>query len=122
MADDFQGTGKINLQPGSSNVPYRFTVTVATSSTLNNGMLPYDSTMCSYTVSEHPVGSTVSSTELIVNKSLDGNDMVLRMTWTTALNPGHYQLEFKIVASVLSSTATPLKKNLDFARVYLKRR
>ena len=122
MADDFQGTGRINLQPGSSNVPYRFRVTVATSSQKNDGMLPYNSSMVSYTVSEKQMGTTASSTYMTVTKSLDGNEMVLRMTWTTQINSGHYALEFNIVATVSGSTATPLKKQLDFDRVYLKRR
>jgi len=122
MADDFQGTGKINLQPGSSNVPYRFRVTVATSSQKNDGMLPYGSTMMSYTVREKQMGTTVSSSKMVVTKSLDGNEMVLRMTWTTQINPGHYGLEFNILATVSGSTLNPLKKQLDFNRVYLKRR
>lgn len=122
MADNFQGTGRINIQRGSSNVPYRFRVTVASSSGKNDGALPWDSSMCSFSVKCFPLGSTVSSTQIVASKSLDGNEMVLRLTWTTQVRPGIYQLEFWTVASVLGSTATPLKKQLDFTRVYLKER
>lgn len=122
MADHFQGTGRITLQRGSSNVPYRFQVTVASSSSKNNGALPYDSSLCSVTLNCYQLGSTVSSTQIIVSQTLDGNEMVLRLTWTTQVRPGIYKLEFNTVSSVLGSTATPMKKQFEFDRVYLKER
>lgn len=70
----------------------------------------------------YPIGSTVSSTQIVVTKSQDGNEMVLRLTWTTQVRAGIYKLEFKTVASVLGSTVTPLKKQFEFDRVYLKER
>ena len=122
MADSFQGTGTISLQKGSSNIPYRFQVTVATSSNKNDGAIPYGSSLCSFTVGCHPVGATAASTQIIVTKSQSSNQLITRLTWTTQINPGIYQLEFKIVASVNGSTVTPLKRQFDFARVYLKER
>jgi hypothetical protein len=59
---------------------------------------------------------------MLVAKSQSSNQMIARMTWTTQVQPGIYRLEFKIVASVNGSTVTPLKKQFDFARVYLKER
>jgi hypothetical protein len=122
MADSFAGTGTINLQRGTSNVPYRFQVTVASSSRLNDGALPYASTLCSFTMLCHPVNSTVASTQIIVTKSQSSNQMILRLTWTTQVRPGIYNLEFKIVASINGSTITPIRRQFDFARVYLKER
>lgn len=120
--DSFQGNGTINIQRGTSNAPYRFKLTVASSSTLNNGALPYGSTLHKFTVSGHPMNSTVTSTHLIISKSQSSNEMILRLTWTTQINPGHYNLEFRIVASVNHSTVIPMKRQLDFARIYLKER
>ena len=120
--DSFQGTGTINLQRGTSNVPYRFQLTVASSSTLNDGALPHASSLCSFTMLCHPIKSTQASTQCIVTKSQSSNQMILRLTWTTQINPGMYQLEFKVVASVNGSTLTPIKRQFDFARVYLKER
>jgi methionine-rich copper-binding protein CopC len=70
----------------------------------------------------HPVNSTVASTQLIVTKSQSSNQMILRLTWTTQIRPGIYNLEFKAVASVNHSTVTPIRRQFDFARVYLKER
>lgn len=120
--DSFQGNGIINLQRGTSNVPYRFQITIATSSNKNDGALPYGSTVNSFTLLAHPIGSTRSTTQFIVDKSQDGNDLVTRLTWTTQINPGIYQMEFKVSCSVNHLLTTPLKRQFDFARIYLKER
>lgn len=122
MADSFQGTGKVTLQRGTSNVPYRFKVTVASSSSKNDGALPHNSSLCSVSFNCYPIGSTVSSTQIILSHSLDGNEMVLRLAWTTQVRPGIYKIEFKTVSSVLGSTVTPMRKQFEFDRVYLKER
>ena len=120
--DSFQGNATINLQRGTSNVPYRFQITVATSSNKNDGALPYGSTVASFTILAHPVGSTRSSTQFVVGMSQDANDLITRLTWTTQLNPGIYQMEFKVLCSVNHLLDTPLKRQFDFARIYLKER
>ena len=103
-------------------MPYRFQVTVATSSTLNDGALPYGSSVCSFTVAARLSGSTASSTAPIVAKSQSSNQMITRLAWTTAISQCMYQLEFKIVASVNGSTLIPLKRQLEFSRLILKER
>jgi hypothetical protein len=121
--DHFQGTGTINLQPGSSNVPYRFNVTVASSSRKNDGAIPYGSTVCAFTISEHPARHpNVSSTLICVTKSIDKNELVPRFSWTTAVNRGHYHLTFKVTATVNGSTVTPMVRHFDFDRIYVKDR
>lgn len=120
--DSFQGNATINLQRGTSNVPYRFQITVATSSNRNDGALPYGSTVASFTILAHPVGSTRSSTQFIVDKTQSGNELITRLTWTTQINPGIYQMEFKVSCSVNGVLTTPLKRQFDFARVILKER
>jgi hypothetical protein len=120
--DSFQGTGTINLQRGTSNVPYRFQITVATSSNRNDGALPYGSTVAAFTILAHPVGSTRSSTQFIIDKRQDGSDLITLLTWTTQLNPGMYQMEFKVVCSVNHLLDLPLKRQFDFARIILKER
>ena len=123
MGDSFQGTGTILLQRGTSNVPYRFQVTVASSSNKNDGALPYGSSVCSFKAYCYPVGKTpTTSTGLIVAKSLDGNELVTRLSWTTALSQGVYQLDFRVVASVNGSTLTPIRRQFEFGRVFLKER
>lgn len=120
--DSFVGTGTINLQRGTSNVPYRFKITVATSSNKNDGALPYGSTVHSFTILASPMNSTVSSTQFIQTKSQSSNELVTNLTWTTQIKPGIYRMEFKVTASVAHSTVSPLRRQFDFARVYLKER
>lgn len=120
--DSFQGSGTINLQRGTSNVPYRFQVTVASSSTLNDGALPYGSTLCSFTVNAFLKGTTRSTTAPVITKSLSSNQMILRLGWTTAVNQGLYRIEFSIIASVNGSTVTPIKRQFEFDRLLLKER
>jgi len=78
--------------------------------------------VASFTIMAHPVGSTKSSTQFIVDKNQSVNELITRLTWTTQLNPGIYQMEFKVNCSVNGVLTTPLKKQFDFARVILKER
>lgn len=121
MADGFQRGGRIDLQPGDTNVPFRFQVTIATSSNRTDGALPFGSTVSSFTIGAHLTNSPVASTQFIVSKSVDGNDLVVRLAWTTQLNPGLYHMEFNVTCSVQSG-ATEFKRQFDFDRVYLKDR
>ena len=122
MGDSFQGTETILLQRGTSNFPYRFQVTVASSSNRTDGILPFGSTVCSFTVLARLSGTTASSTAPIVSKALDGNQMIARLAWTTAISQGMYQLEFKIIASINGSTYPGLRRQLEFSRLILKER
>lgn len=120
--DSFQGSGTINLQRGTSNVPYRFGITVASSSTRNDGALPYGSSLCSFTVHAFLKGTTRGSTQPILSKSQSSNQMILRLAWTTAVNQGLYRLEFRVAASVGGSTIIPLRRQFEFARLLIKER
>lgn len=124
MADHFQGSGSITIQPGSSNEPYSFNVTIATSSTLNNGHLPYGSTVHKCTVKAHRKdGSTqYGSSDLISGSSLNGNGTMVRLSFSTAMTYGLYHLTLNVTASVNGSTASPFKRELDFNRVYVRDR
>ena len=123
MADDFQGSDYIDLEPGSSNVPYRFNITVASSSKKNDGHLPYGSTLHTSTArAHHSGGSTAGTTALISSVSVSSQDVIVTMNYTSELSAGLYHMRLNITASVQGSTATPLRKHLDFDRIYLKDR
>ena len=119
--DSFTGNGVINLQRGTSNVPYRFQITVASSSNKNDGALPYGSTLHSFTVHCYQRGTTASSTMPILTSSQSSNQMVLNLAWTTSIRQGTYRIEFDIVASITNSTGL-MKRQLEFDRLILKER
>ena len=121
MVDRFQGDDHITIRPWTSNVPSYFQVTVASSSSKNDGGLPYGSTVCSFDIKvSHKSGSTVNTSGLVGNSSLNGNIIMARLNYSTHLSEGIYHLDFVVTASVGGSTDVPLKKPFSFERVYVK--
>jgi len=123
MADSFQGTDYITIQPKTSDVPYHFKVTVATASTLNDGQLPFNSSMISFAVSAHRQDGSTSygSSDIVSASSLTGNTMMVRLSYSTALTcPALYHLRFQICATVDGTMDNPLYKELDFNRVQVR--
>jgi hypothetical protein len=68
------------------------------------------------------MGSTASSTQMVIDKSLDGNFLVTRLGWTTEIGQGLYKLEFATICTVNGSTDKPIRRQFDFDRLYLKER
>jgi len=119
--DSFRGKDAIYLQPGDTNIPYHFQLTVATSSTLNNGLLPYNSTLHSFTMTAHQrSGTTVGTSDLVVGSSKDGNTMVARLGYSTSLNSCLHHIEFFVTASIAGATDSVLKREFDFNRLWVK--
>ena len=122
MQDDFQGRDTITLQPGDTNVPYRFKFTPCTATTKADGAIPYGSTL--HAVSAINVRSTdlgqSSSTGMVVSAALSSNQVVAYLTYTTALPSGQYKLTVKVQVNTGGSTA--MKRQFDFRRLYLKDR
>ena len=121
MSDSFLGTGNIYLQPGDTSVPYRFRLTVASSSTLSNGSLPYNSSVCSQSVSIHQRnGSSVGTSDLIVASTEDGNTLVVKLGHSTAATKGLHHMQWTVTCSVAGSTLAPMKKEVEFNRLWIK--
>ena len=123
MGDTFQGSDKITIQPRSSDVPYRFKITVASSSEMNDGQLPWGSSMRTFSVKAHRFdGSTAyGSSDLIISTNRDGNTMMVRLGYSTAMSMNmFYHLTFTVVASVNHSTSNPMYTELDFNRVEIR--
>jgi len=123
MGDSFQGSDKIMIQPRSSDVPYRFQITVASSSEMNDGHLPWGSNMLTFTVNAHRFdGSTAyGSSDLIISTNRDVNDMIVRLGYSSGMTMNAmYHLTFKVCASVNNSTNNPMYIELDFNRVEVR--
>ena len=123
MVDSFKGTGVINLQPGDTSIPYRFRLTVATSSNLNNGTLPYNSSVCSASAQiRQRNGSSVGTSDLLVASTEDGNTLIAKLGYSTNVVRGLHHIRWIATCSVAGSTVTPMKKELDFNRLWIKNR
>ena len=118
MADSFSGSESFRLQPGDSNVPLVFRFKPATASTLNNGAIPYNSTLKSITkcFTKFAEGGT-SSTGMIKTKSLSSNNVQVYFQYTTTLSAGLHYLTMKLRIDVGTTTA---EKQFDFKRIYMK--
>lgn len=121
--DNFEGADYINLQPGDSDVPFRFNITVASSSKKNDGHLPYNSTLIKSTASaHHNKGSTVGTSGIVGAVSVSSEVVICRLNYSTGAGLGLFHLKLTVVASVQGSTADPFKRQLDFNRIYIKDR
>ena len=121
MADDFQGSDNITIWPGDTMVPYRFQVTVATSSNKNDGHIPYGSSVIKVDTYEVFSERGTTLTDVIASApTLDGNTIVVPMNWSTDMKASKdiYHLRMKIVCTRGGSTVNAFKKKLRFNRIY----
>lgn len=124
MEDSFKGTNYITLQPGDTSVPVKFKFKPATASTLNDGVIPYGSTVKGTTwIKVREINATTSSasTALIVTKSQSSNVVTIFLRHSSTLTGGLYQLTFKANVSISGSTRI-MRRQFDFNRIYLKSR
>lgn len=123
MGDNF-GDGFINLQRGDTNIPYHFNLTVCSSSTKNDGAMPYGSSVNSFTVTAHPQDSTAVYNKMISESSKSGSDgtnLIVKLGYHSTLGEGIYHLRFLVVGK-LGSNDTAFKREFDFDRIYVKDR
>jgi len=122
MADDFQGSHYVQLQPGDSNVPYNFKFTACTASTANDGAIPYGATMHKLQrIRAHEVNSTHESTQPIASAVLSSNTVTAYLSWTTVgISRGMYHFTLKLTAVIGGSTVISLTRNYDFDRVVMR--
>lgn len=99
--DNFTGTKDIMLQPNDDAVPYTFTFSVCSSSTANDGALPYGTNI-----------SSVADTEIVDSSSVNNNVVSVAMNYPTTNGEGRYDLKF--VATLDNSSVL----EFDFRRIY----
>ena len=122
MADDFQGRSAIVLQPLDSSAIYRFNVTIASSSTKNDGAIPYDWSVHKHTITIHRSdGSSDATSVLIADTTRDGNVLVEKLSGTTVLS-GLYHMRFKVTITQGATTDLAMVREFDFNRLQVKNR
>ena len=105
----FRGTSKILIQPNSFSIGFRFHCTTCTSTTSNDGMIPWGTTISSVVVTAKTADGT-AETGLIESTTLTTPDIDLALSWPTN-GAGRYKLTFVLTLS----NGTLLE--LDFHRV-----
>jgi hypothetical protein len=94
---DFRGENKFVLQPGDSNVPFRFKFEPCSAEDVNDGSLPYNTSIASVVVTAFDSDGTDVTSTMIANTPSVLNDIVyFRVNYPGAA--GRYTVE--IVATL----------------------
>jgi len=123
MGDMFDGTDHFDLQPGTSNKPLTAKFNPCSASTLNDGSIPYGSTLSTGTVVAHRGDDTTvnASTSIVGTVAFSSNRMTAYLSFTTGVPAGNYHLVFKPVCS-LPGSALFYTGHFDYDRVFLGNR
>ncbi len=122
MVDNFSGSKNINLQPNDSYIPLVMRITIASASTVNDGFIPFGSTLSSFTVTAHNGETNTSSTNIIVDKTVSGNNITVYLGHTTELQAGIYHVTATGVFSINGDAVRQITRQMDFNRVIMKDR
>lgn len=119
MGDSFQGKDILRLQPGDDNVPVRMRFKAATASTLNDGALPYASTVASVvSKAAWSANNLTSATGLLSDTaSVSSETVTLYFNHSTLYTEGLYHATLTLR---ISNGSTDFDREFDFNRIYLK--
>ena len=117
MADHFQGSESIELQPGDVNVPVRMKFNAATASTANDGSMPYGSTVKTVVFSIKNERGINATSFLRASSALSGNTVIAYLKYSTGVADGRYFLTGKVSFSLAGSTLV-LTKEFDLRRIF----
>jgi len=116
---DFQGTKAIILQPGDAIVPYTFTWTICTSSTGNDGAIPYGHTVSSVVTAIKHESGLICTTGILASSSHSGAVTSLFLTYPSSSGflTGKYHTTF---TATISDGTTTFAKEFDFNRLIVR--
>ena len=126
MGDSFQGKDILRLQPGESNVPVRMRFKAATASTLNDGALPYASTIKSVvSKAVWSANNLTSATGLLSSAvTLSSETVTLYFSHTTSATTVPTKaadgLYHATITLRISNGSTDFDREFDFNRIYLR--
>lgn len=120
MADDFQGNDSITIQPGDVNIPVFLRLKACSASTINDGSMPYGSSVVSSTLTAHRgVGGANASSLLIASATESGNTIIAYLSYSSQLAKGLYNLTATVTMD-LNGAAFNMVREYDLNRIYLK--
>lgn len=117
--DSFKGNARIIIQPGDVNIPLTARLKTATTSTANDGSLPYGSTVHKAVATFHTQSGT-ATTHFNPTTLLSSNRITTLISYSSNLSYGRYHCKWLVTASRLGSTVTPMIREYDLHRVYVK--
>ena len=112
MSDSFKDSEPIILQPGSATVPYTFTFAACTSTTANDGSLPFGTTIASAVVKALDEDGTDRTAEIVASDSSASLVLTIALKYPATTGIGRYSLEMVLT---LDSGAV---MEFDFTRLY----
>lgn len=121
--DKFQGSGSIDIQPGTKNKPVYLRLKPCTASTKNDGSMPFGSTIAACRVYAHRAVDGVNFSTTLVSRSTvpSSNSVIAYLSYSTSLTPGAYHLTARVSMSV-SGLTTYYREDYDLNRVMVKDR
>jgi hypothetical protein len=119
--DNFQGSGSVDVQPGTRSKPIYLRLKPCTASTKNDGSMPFGSTLHSAQVFAHRASDGVATTHLVLKSTQVGNTIVAYLNYSTLLTPGLYHLTAR-ANIVVAGLSTYYREEYDFNRVMVKDR
>jgi hypothetical protein len=125
MADSFKGTGRTDIQPGTINKPVYLRLNAASASTVNDGSMPYGSSVVSAVVTiRHGRTRTDYSTTLIAKSTEIGNTIIAYLSHpeastSTGVPEGLYDLK-ATVKMTLAGASTFYSEDYLLERIYVK--
>ncbi len=116
---DFQGTRAIILQPKDVRVPYTFSWTICTSSTGNDGAIPYGHSVSSIVTTIKHESGLLCTTGLLASSSHSGAVTSLFFTYPSSSGflTGKYHVTFE---ATISDGSTTYIKEFDFNRLQVR--
>ena len=92
---NFKGNSSIIIQPGDSNIPYAFQISVCSSTTANDGYIPYGTSVSSVvvTATTDDDDRTVVD-DIIDNYTVNNNIITVYMSYPSTSGDGRYRLRF----------------------------
>jgi len=105
---NFESSKSITLQPGDTEKPYEFKITVCSSSTANDGWIPYNTTVSSVVVTAYD-----ENTDTTVSGMISGTPSESENVITVLLNHidtnGEYYLYFLLTLNTEATVGTYFK-------------
>ena len=114
MADQFQGFDSITIQPGTSAAVYTFTFLICSSTTANDGAIPFGDTIASAVVKAFGEDGSDATAEIIDSSSASTTVVTVGLNYPSTAGDGRYSLEFVL------TLASGSKMEFDFNRLYAR--
>ena len=119
MPDAFQGSGSITLYSGDANVPINLRFSPCSGSTVNDGSIPYGSTIHSYAVSAKYLDDDSGSSALVSSVTGSSHYLTVYLTHSTSVPKGLHSL-IATVTFALSGTTARMTRPFDLDRIFVR--